>query len=73
MIVRKLMVLETRLPDGHPHPEAKLNVRLDCFRETVQPSENYGLVFYSARPQDLRDLTQPGVPRVVARDEKYWS
>ena len=44
---------------------------LDAFREATLPSENYGVMLYRVRPDDLNDDLLEGQVRLILRsDEK---
>jgi hypothetical protein len=46
MKVRLPTVLEIEIPNGHPHPRAEAGRRLDSFRESVLPAQNYGITIH---------------------------
>lgn len=45
--VRLLCVVEIDIYDSRRDPESAARKRLDTFRESVQPSANYGVCLYS--------------------------
>jgi hypothetical protein len=52
-LVKFLMVAEIEADPEKNAAIAHACARLDSFRESVLPSENYGVMLYRARPEDL--------------------
>ena len=52
-VVKLLMVAEIEVDSEEGDAIAQAQATLDSFRESVQPSENYGLTLYRATPDDL--------------------
>ncbi len=55
MIVKLLMVAEVEVPDGCDEPTDAAHDKLDCFRESVVPSQNHGITLYCVKAQELSE------------------
>jgi hypothetical protein len=59
MKVKILLVAEVEV-EAHPHPVASALVKIDAFREAVQPSAEYGVTLWCATSEDVKLLTGRG-------------
>ena len=52
-VVKFLIVAEIEVDSEEGGAIAQAQATLDSFRESIQPSENYGVTLYRATPDDL--------------------